>query len=132
MRSRASGGARERSIAACKSSRTLLCECGGWEAAALCSAQPFLSTMRGFLLTLLTLSMEKEILVYLNFYSETNKNIHMYFRAANTAFVCLIKREYAGWRGSAQLLSAYIGLREVCVRPRVRACMSVCMCVCVC
>lgn len=69
----------------------------------LCSAQPFLSTMRGFLLTLLTLSMEKEI------YSETNKNIHMYFRAANTAFVCLIKREYAGWRGSAQLLSAYIG-----------------------
>lgn len=39
MRSRASGGARERSIAACKSSRTLLCECGGWEAAALlCSA----------------------------------------------------------------------------------------------
>lgn len=75
----------------------------------LCSAQPFLSTMRGFLLTLLTLSMEKEILFYLNFYSETNKNIHMYFRAANTAFVCLIKREYAGWRGSAQLLSAYIG-----------------------
>lgn len=39
VRFRASGGAREGSIAACKSSRTLLCECGGWEAAALlCSA----------------------------------------------------------------------------------------------
>lgn len=53
------GSVRESSIAACKSSRTLLCECGGWEAAAPCSAQLFLSTMRGFLLTLLTLSVEK-------------------------------------------------------------------------
>lgn len=59
VHSQRSRGAREGSTAACKSSRTLLCECGGWEAAAPCSAQPFLSTMRGFLLILLTLSVQK-------------------------------------------------------------------------
>ena len=41
----------------------------------------------------------KEILFYFKFYLGTNKNIHMYFKAAKTAFVCLIKQSMQGGGG---------------------------------
>lgn len=99
MLSRALGGAREGSITACKSSRTLLCECGGWEAASSlhCSA---LSLYNAGLSAHIAHSVRgKEILFDLKFYLETNKNIHMYFKAAKTAFVCLIKESMQGGGG---------------------------------
>lgn len=42
---------------------------------------------------------KKETLFHFKFHLETNKNIHVCFRTANTAFVCLIKESMQGGGG---------------------------------
>lgn len=113
---RASAGAREGITAACKSSRTLLCECGGWEAAALCSAQPFslynAELFFSFLFCSLWWSLKKRSFFDFKFFfcSETRTKISTCVLVPQTRpFVHLIKDSVRGGGGSVQLLSAYIG-----------------------
>lgn len=109
---RALAGAREGTTAACKSSRTLLCECGGWEAAALCSAQPF-SLYNAELLFFCSFwwSLKKRSSFDFKFFcSETQTKISTCVLVQQTRpFVPLIKESMLGGGGSVQLLSAYIG-----------------------
>lgn len=110
---RASAGAREGTTAACKSSRTLLCECGGWEAAALCSAQPFSLYNAELFFCSFWWSLKKRSSFDFKFFSsETLTKISTCVLVQQTQpFVPLIKESMLGGGrgGSVQLLSAYIG-----------------------
>lgn len=122
---RALAGAREGTTAACKSSRTLLCECGGWEAAALCSAQPF-SLYNAELLFFGSFwwSLKKRSSFDFKFFcSETRTKISTCVLVQQTRpFVPLIKESMLGRGGVSSAAVCLYRLREVCD----------CVCVCVC